>query len=103
MIRPIIQFAIPAALAAIMATQVAAAENRPVRDGLIMCPMIYLPVCGSDGAQTKIFPNKCVAEGAGFAIVSNVQCGGEPQRQFGCEPGEDCKQRPRGIRKVKPS
>lgn len=41
-----------------------------------VCPMILLPVCASDGSQTKSFPNRCQAEAAGHSVVRPGNCDG---------------------------
>ena len=56
---------------AAMAMQVTAASAAPT-----ICPMILLPVCASNGAQTKTFPNKCQAVATGFHVVRPGNCDG---------------------------
>ncbi len=90
-----------ATAAASMLAGAAFATERPVGQLAVMCPMIYLPVCASDGQVTKIFPNKCTAEQSGFQITSATECGGEATQ--GCEEGKLCPVRPRGIGKIRPS
>lgn len=40
-----------------------------------MCPMIYQPVCGKKGFETRTFSNDCVARGEGYAVISQGECG----------------------------
>lgn len=79
-----------------------AADERPSGELVVMCPMIYLPVCASDGKVTKIFPNKCTAEHSGFELTSPEACGGAPDAVTqSCEDGKPCVPvRPRGIGKM---
>ena len=88
------------AAAATMLAGAASAEGLSQRELVVMCPMIYLPVCASDGETAKVFPNKCTAERSGFDVVSVEQCGGEAVFQR-CEEGKPC--RPGGIGKIRRS
>jgi hypothetical protein len=88
------------AAAAAMLAGPASAGNLTQREVVVMCPMIYLPVCASDGKTAKIFPNKCTADKSGFQIVEPAQCGAEAITQ-GCEEGKPCPVRPRGIGKLR--
>ncbi len=44
--------------------------------GMVICPLIYKPVCATNGAQTRTFVSRCRAEASGFFIVENNACGG---------------------------
>lgn len=39
-----------------------------------MCPMIYKPVCGRRGGETRTFPNACQADNAGFQVLYESEC-----------------------------
>ena len=39
-----------------------------------MCPMIYQPVCGRQGNQTRTFPNDCQARNAGYQVLYQSEC-----------------------------
>lgn len=41
-----------------------------------MCPMIYKPVCGRRGSDTRTFPNSCQAEGDGYRVIYESECRG---------------------------
>lgn len=47
-----------------------------------ICPSIHQPVCASKGATTRTFSNQCLAEGAGYAVVSPGACGEAPGRRI---------------------
>lgn len=97
-----LKFLTIAAAAAMLAAPASAGGSLTQREIVVMCPMIYLPVCASDGQTTKIFPNKCTADRSGFQVVEPAQCGAEAVTQ-GCEEGKPCPVRPRGIGKIRPS
>ncbi len=44
--------------------------------GRIICPKIYMPVCGVSGNETRTFDSRCRAQAAGFAVVAATPCGG---------------------------
>ena len=39
-----------------------------------MCPMIYKPVCGRSGSDTRTFPNACKAQSAGYQVLYESEC-----------------------------
>ena len=39
-----------------------------------VCPMIYKPVCGRSGSDTRTFPNSCRAENAGYQVLYESEC-----------------------------
>lgn len=41
-----------------------------------VCPMIYKPVCGRRGSDTRTFPNSCQAEGDGYRVIYDSECRG---------------------------
>ncbi len=43
-----------------------------------MCPMIYKPVCARNGNETRTFPNACQADNAGYQVLYESECRGEP-------------------------
>lgn len=47
----------------------------------ISCPMVYDPVCASNGRQSRTFGNVCEAGVAGWRVVARGECrgGGGPQ------------------------
>lgn len=39
-----------------------------------VCPMIYKPVCGRRGGDTRTFPNDCQAESKGYDVIYQSEC-----------------------------
>lgn len=54
-----------------------------------MCPMIYQPVCGRSGSDTRTFPNACKAENAGYQVLYQSECLGGAGGQQGNGAGQD--------------
>jgi len=50
--------------------------GRPGQASGRMCPMIYKPVCGQRGSDTRTFPNSCRAEGDGYRVIYESECRG---------------------------
>lgn len=42
-----------------------------------MCAMIYKPVCGQRGGDTRTFPNSCQAANAGYRVIYHSECLGK--------------------------
>lgn len=51
-------------------------NGRPGQASGRMCPMIYKPVCGQRGSDTRTFPNSCQAEGDGYRVIYESECRG---------------------------
>jgi hypothetical protein len=44
--------------------------------GMVICPLIYKPVCATRGSETRTFESRCRAEARGFVVVQTGACGG---------------------------
>lgn len=90
-------------LAAMLGASLARADTVPEPGTPTVCPMIYMPVCGTDGAETKVFANSCVAKSSGFEVVEANQCSADRSIQD-CDAGDrSCGKRPLGLGKTKRS
>lgn len=94
-----------AAIGVIAATAVGAHAGQGKRDlaGEKMCPMIYQPVCAQSGSSTRTFPNRCQAEGAGYAVVSQGPCGDGSRRILRFGTSSDATEASRSLRQVDPA
>ena len=50
----------------------------PAHSSKMICPDIYLPVCGSVGGQRQTFPNSCDARRSGATSVTAGACRSRP-------------------------
>ncbi len=72
---------LPAVLGVVLAVQGLVAPGPAAGQGAQrICPSIMQPVCAKGAGGTQTFPNRCLAEGAGFTVVEEGSCDGATGR-----------------------
>jgi hypothetical protein len=77
---------LPAALGLVLAVQGLAPAHAAGQGAERICPSIMQPVCAKGAGGTQTFPNRCLAEGAGFTVVKEGSCDGATGRRLGKAP-----------------